>query len=235
MSKRFATHYFACSYDAGKWLFGRNIDKNQHFKIIYNAIDTKKFHFDAKSRIEIRKKLNISDETIIIGNIGRLDHQKNQKFLLKILSEIKKMTHGQRYEIVIVGNGQLKNKLEKYTFNNKLDDYVNFVGVQQEPEKYYSAFDLFVFPSKFEGLGIALIESQVAGLRTLASTNVPYETNISEIIEYIDGFKTRDWVKKILESIPEKNRVDFKINTPKYDINDSSEFLENIYKGLFDE
>lgn len=86
------THKFACSQQAGKWLFGsKGIKPPQKFKVIPNSIDIEKFTFDIEKRQKIRKELAINENQLAIINVARLTSQKNHIYLIHIFNEILKI------------------------------------------------------------------------------------------------------------------------------------------------
>lgn len=176
---RYATDYWACSSDAALWFYDKTNLKRA--VIIHNAIDVEKMKFDAKKRIALRN-LYGWNEKIVIGNIGRLHFQKNQTFLIEIFEQYHRKNSDSI--LVLVGAGEdeqmLKNKVEEL----KLSQEVYFVGVQKDIQAWLSCFDLFLFPSKFEGLSIAALEAQANGVPVLASQKV-----IPEAVKMNDNFK----------------------------------------------
>ena len=79
-TKKYATEYFGCSKEAGIWLFGKKVANQNNFCVIPNAIDYDKFKANIAVRDETRKSLNIKDDEIVIGHVGRFTHQKNMCF-----------------------------------------------------------------------------------------------------------------------------------------------------------
>lgn len=166
---------WACSDIAGKWMFGEDSD----FEVIKNGIYPEKFAFREDWRKEIRDSLGIADSDFLIGNVGRIDFSKNQEFLIDVLAAAKKLVPS--VKLIIVGLAQqqklfqkLKDKIEEYG----LGDSIVLTGPRNDVEKFYSAFDLFAFPSIFEGLGIVGIEAQTAGLPCLFSDTLTKELDI---------------------------------------------------------
>ena len=111
--------------------------------------------------------------------------------------------------------------------DKKLENHVIFVGSVNDTYRYYNAFDLFVFPSIYEGLGMSLIEAQANGLACFASSNVPLESKITENVQYLNLTNFDDWVKKILNANKVRNSVD--LNNSKYNIKTVVNKLKNIY------
>lgn len=217
-----ATNYFACSLIASKFLFGKSY-KDAIF--IKNGVETSKFIYSDISRKRIRQKYSIDDNTFVIGNIGRFAEQKNQLFLLDIFSEFHKINNNSC--LMLIGEGALKDKLEKKVKKLNLDNYVIFVGTTDDTPSYYSAFDCFVLPSKSEGLGIVLIEAQISGLICLTSKDcVPNEAKITDLLQFISLKKSAfDWASQIKKNI---NRTDVKI-TNSYDMQAQANDLLQFY------
>ena len=89
-SKKYANVYFACSELAGRYLFGNKAFDEGKVVIFNNAINLDKFKYNEEKRKEIREKLNIKDDTFVVGHIGRFVAQKNHTFLIDIFNEIHK-------------------------------------------------------------------------------------------------------------------------------------------------
>ncbi|MBP3760865.1 MAG: glycosyltransferase, partial [Ruminococcus sp.] len=126
-SKTFATHYFACSDYAGKWLYGRNIIKSKKYHVIPNAIDTEKYRFNPEIRDEVRCSLGIEDK-FVIGHIGRFVYQKNHDFLIDIFNEVHKQNHNA--VLLLIGEGILLDDVKSKVHRPGLDNAVMFLGVR---------------------------------------------------------------------------------------------------------
>ena len=220
-----ATNLFACSKEAADWLFKR--DSNKAI-IISNGIDIERFSFEKSSRLEIRKLYGIDEKCVVLGNVGRLIKQKNQIFLLKIFYYYHKINSSSK--LFIVGEGNLKvkilNKIRKLGLNN----YVIIINPTEQIEKYYNAFDFFIFPSLFEGLGMVLVEAQISGLKCFASNHViPKSTKITDNINYIDLKQNpKEWAEMIPRS-NEYNRINVTIKNDSYDIRKITEKIQKFY------
>lgn len=198
-----ATNLIACSESAGKTRF-----KERKFKVLKNVIDVNRFQYSQSSREKIRKSLKIEDK-IVIGVVGRFSCQKNPYFLVKCFAELRKIEP--KAFLLWVGDGELKNNVEKKLYDMGLERDVQFVGRKPNVQEWYSAMDLFFLPSVFEGMGIVFLEAQCTGLPCVGSSNVPIETEITELMHRI-SLKDNEkiWaiqMKKILdESINRKTR-----------------------------
>lgn len=224
---KYATDHFACSQAAGKWLFG-----DASFKIIRNAIDMQSYAFNSEKRKSIRKKYGVLDDTILLGHVGRFDTQKNHEFLINMFAALTKKNA--TYKLMCVGDGWLRKDIEKAIQENNLADKVILLGQQENAKHFYNAFDLYVFPSLFEGLGFVLIEAQANGLTCVNSDAVPRETNLSgsDKMFYLP-LESKKWVDKILDlGRPERYNGAQCVIEHGYDINCEAEKLENTYISM---
>ena len=229
---RYATDFWACSNDAAKWFFKG--DTLKKVKIIKNAIDTSKFKFDDQKRNYLRKQLNIKDSEFVIGNVGRLQYQKNQRFIINIFK--KYLSINPQSKLILVGQGEDNASLKAQVKSMGLDTKVIFAGVQNNINEWLDVFDFFIFPSHFEGLGIAMLEAQANGLPVLASASViPEEVKINSNFEFLSlDLQPEDWAQKIYSM--NKNRVQYsKIQNnfmdAGYDIREASKRLKRIFDG----
>lgn len=173
---RYATDLLACSKDAAKFLFSKNELCQCDFRFIPNGIDTKRFCFNPEIRAKVRSELGV-ESAFVIGNIGRLCYQKNQSFLLDVLS--KALKQNSNIVLILVGKGEDKVALAKRAKDLGISEKVIFCGATNHPEHLLWAMDAFAFPSLFEGFGIVAIEALAAGLPVVCSENVPREAHIS--------------------------------------------------------
>ncbi|MDD6461231.1 MAG: glycosyltransferase [Bifidobacteriaceae bacterium] len=174
--RHIATTFWSCSDKASVWFFGDDFASLPSYRCIPNAIDTERFAFDPSARERIRKRLGLSEQTILVGNVGRFVPQKNQSQLLDIFAHMRQRNH--RYSLVLIGQGILADELRKKVEALDLSSSVVFLGTVREVEFYYDAMDLFLFPSLFEGLPVAPIEAQCAGLPIVFSDRCPANANI---------------------------------------------------------
>lgn len=230
-SKIYATHYFACGELAGRYLFGnKTFDKGQ-VTIINNAINLDKFRFNEEIRNEIRKELNISNDTFVIGHIGRFMPQKNHKFLIEIFNEFLKKNNNSK--LLLIGDGELLDDCKKQVKTLKIDNNVIFYGTTNETYKFYNAMDCFVLPSLYEGLPIVGIEAQTNGLNCFVSNSITQELKISNYLYYLpNNYSQSEWAMAIYRCFNKKvDRLDLskKCFDSKFDILSESKKLLNIY------
>lgn len=191
-----STANIACSRAAGEYLFGRRA-----FKVINNGIDTERFRFSSEKRRRIRTELGISDETVLVGSIGRIADQKNPIFQIDVFAEYKKLVKASRY--LMVGKGDMVDEvlLRMEELGLRVDDVIIREPVK-DPSPYYCALDAFLMPSFFEGLGIAKVEAQCSGLPVLASHSLPREADITNLVNTCDLKESAEcWAKKLMKLI----------------------------------
>lgn len=224
--KKFNYEKFACSEKAGKWMY-----KNKEYEIINNGIDLQRFKFNEQKRNMIRKKLNISEDDILIGHVGRFCQQKNHKFLIEVFNEYQK--NKDNVKLLLIGEGELKENIINQIIELGLNDKVIILDNKKNIEDYYSAMDLFLFPSLFEGLGMVLVEAQINGLQCLVSDFVPEEVNITDKIVFLSINNGIDqWLKALLKcNFTRYNEIN-KIKNKGYDIKETARRVEEKYLSL---
>lgn len=227
LGKKLATAYVACTTAAGDFLF-----KKEKFSILNNAIDITRFKFNKKTRERVRKKLGINDE-IILGHLGRMEPEKNHEFILNLFSYITKSEHN--IKLLLVGSGSLKNDIKDKILKLNIGDKVIIIDDVSNPEDYYQAMDVFIFPSHYEGLGIVAIEAQTSGLPIICNKNLPKDIDITKNIVRLsldDSYET--WTKAIKKA-SKKQRKDCSeiVEKSKFNILKETENLEKYYKELY--
>lgn len=191
-----ATDLWACSQDAAEFLFSKRELEQKGYTFIPNGIDTQRFRFDPAVRKRVRAELGL-DGKLVIGNIGRLCDQKNQDFLLDVFAEVLRRRPESR--LLLVGEGENKPRLERKAQELEVAEKVIFYGVSDHVERLLWAMDVFAFPSRFEGLGIAVIEAQAAGLPVVCSEYVPPEANASYFFQSISlSAGAKRWAEVLL-------------------------------------
>lgn len=236
-SKVYATNYFCCTEHAGRWLFGNKKYENGEIYILNNAINLEKFIYNEKIRENKRAELKIDKDTIVLGHIGRFVEQKNHKFLINIFNEVHKKNINTK--LILVGQGPLKKEIEQQIKQLNIEDYVLMLGQRADVNEIYQAFDIFLFPSLYEGLGMVAIEAQAAGNLCIVSTEIPKVAKVTKKMEFLDlSSPNQRWVDCILsaiDNIGEKSdiSIDEFVNAG-YDIKQESIKLEKQYLKLYD-
>lgn len=219
---------FACSYIAAESKYTYRFIKSSKFSIINNAVDVGKFIFNPIIREEVRKSNNISNE-FIIGTVGRMEEQKNQKFLLKVFDEYQKINSNSK--LMIIGDGVLRSEIENMADKIGIRNKIIFIGKTKYVEKYYQAMDVFVLTSIYEGFGFVNIEAQLSGLSCLVSDVVPKEVDISGKIRFLSlKSSAAEWASEVQSVYTEcKDSIRRSVTTVEYDIICQVKKLENYY------
>ena len=227
-----ATNYLACSKEAAIWKFPKKIIKENKYEIIKNGIELDKFKFSEDIRKSYRNKLNINNKFVIV-HVGRFTNQKNHEFLIKIFSELVKQNDN--FKLLLVGDGPNKKEIIEKVKELKIDKFVSFLGIRNDVNNILQASDIFVFPSRFEGLGIVAIESQATGLPILCSENIPEEANKTNLFYRLNlNDDVSKWVDKIIEikdrnSKSKRDEYAQQLKEVGYDAKNSAKKLEEIY------
>ena len=232
-SKEFATDYMCCSELAGRWLFGNKEYDKGNVYLLNNAIDLDKFKYDEKIRSEKRKKLNISDDTLVIGHVGRFVEQKNHRFLIDIFNEIHKQNSNSI--LLLAGQGPLMEEINSKVESLGLEKFVIFLGQIDDADKLYQAIDIFVLSSLYEGLPVVGVEAQATGLLCELSSNMTKETKILDTTRFISLDKSaKEWASIILDDYSKFKRYDTTADITKSNFNIKKETikLENKYYKL---
>lgn len=218
-----STDKFACSDAAGKWMFGHS-----KFIVIPNAININDYIYNEKSRNKIRKQYHINSKEIVIGNVGVFRTEKNQIWMINMFKKL--IEYDKNYKLMICGDGDLRAEIQKTIKQLSLSDNVILTG-NVDTSEYYSAFDIFLLPSIYEGLGIVLIEAQVSGLPCIVSNQIQNEAIISKSVSKLD-FNYNKWINTIKKTNYIQDRVNIDdVKYEKYDILKLCLYLENnVYK-----
>lgn len=227
LCKYYASDLFACSDDAGRWMWGKKTYKNNKIFIMKNGIDTSKFVFNENARNLLRNKFGINDNTFVIGCVARFSYQKNHEFLINVFNEVLKLCSNSK--LILIGSGELENDIQSQIVKLNIGNEVICTGVVSNTYDYYNIFDLFLLPSRYEGLGVVLIEAQVNGLHCITTTTTPKAANIDNNVEFWDlNLDAKSWAKKISQLT--KKRKNISSNVFLYDINNCVNALAQFYK-----
>lgn len=228
LTNRLATHYFACSEVAGRFMF-----PSREFSIFNNAIDLSRFIFDRPARDALRERLGIRSSAIVIGHTGRFTFQKNQDWIIRVFAQFLKIHSDSN--LLLVGAGPLENEMRRLSIQLEVSDRVIFAGSQNNVQTYLSAMDLFCLPSHYEGFGISLIEAQANGLPSLVSDIVTNEVCLTEAISrYSLKAAASEWACKLL-ALHKNGRYNStdqirKLREAGYDIRTQSNRLIELYE-----
>ena len=232
LAKKYATHYFACTEHAGRWMFkDKEVNKGNVY-ILNNAIDLDKYKYSKKTRDKKREELGIKENAFVIGHIGRFMPVKNHQFILDVFNEIHK--ENKNAILLLAGKGPLLEEMKGKVKELKLTRYVKFLGQRNDVNELYQAFDAFIFPSLYEGLGMVAIEAQVSGLPCVVSTEVPSIVKVTDCLEFLELEDTvNTWKNVLLDKTNEKRKSHIEeVRKAGYDIKEEVTKLEKKYREL---
>lgn len=228
LSRKYLTHHFACEEESAKWLFGNH--PNKPILLMKNAIDIKRFAYDESIATKHKKNAGLSDKWVI-GHIGRFVQQKNHSFLIDVFYEVCKLDD--KCVLVLVGDGPLRIDIEKKVKKMHLDNRVYFAGIRDDIPNYIQLFDLFLFPSIYEGLGVVVLEAQAAGLNCIVSDNVPQAVKIvSNSVQFVSLKKSSvDWANIVIKAKSYERDISKRMELldSSYDIMKNVLWLESFY------
>lgn len=219
----------ADSQPAGKWMFGHS-----KFRVMADGFDTLSKKYSKINRDNLREKLKILPNEILIGHIGRFAPEKNHSFIVDIFEEYLKVYPNSK--LLLLGKGNLKESIILKCKEKGLFDKCIFIESVDNLDHYYSAMDIFLFPSICEGFGMVAAEAQAASLPVLASTNVPLETKQTDIFLFEElSSPISKWVEDIcmiLNNRKSRENIDLSNIYQNCDIRNISCELQKIYNKL---
>lgn len=224
---RLGTDFLACSEPAAEWMFDKKTLKSNHFKLLHNGIAPHSYKFSEVIRNEKRSSLTITNE-IILGHVGALKKVKNQERLLDILNDI----NNPQYKLLLIGDGEDRQKLENKAKSLGIIDQVIFLGSRTDVAELLQAIDVFVFPSLFEGIPMALIEAQAVGLPIVASDRINKDIQINDNITFCPLEESNKyWIDAIYKSELSHMKLagNNNVQSSYYNIQNSSESLKKVY------
>jgi glycosyltransferase EpsF len=228
-----ATDFCACSMDAARFLFGDNMTSTNKVQLLKNGIDINEFTQPEDSNYSVKQELNIAPETRIIGHIGRFSESKNHSFFLRILNKM--LQEGKDVAAVLVGDGPLKHEIEEEPKRLRIYNHIRFLGVRKDIPRLMRAFDVFLFPSLFEGFGIVTLEAQASGTPCIASDTIPKATDLGlGLMSFISlddklGIWTKEIDKSLLIERPDDKQIKSHFLRSGYDIKQNIEEWMALY------
>lgn len=229
-----ATDFFACSGEAARFLFGEEIYASRRYTVLNNAVAAADFSYDENAREKMRAELDLR-ERFTIGHIGRFTHAKNQGFLIDIFSELCRMRPDS--VLLLIGAGEDEEKIRRKVRRLRLEPNVKFLGVRGDVPVLLQAMDVFVLPSRYEGLPVVCVEAQAAGLPVVASECVPEAARITGLLRRFSlSQPPRRWAETILQSkqnVRCGHEPEFKC--AGFDVADEAAWLQEYYLRKWEE
>lgn len=229
---RQATEKYACSRAAAGFMFPEAARRGE-VSVIHNGLEVNRFAYDEAARRETRALLGVQ-EGHVVGHVGMFNAQKNQAFLVKAFAKVARADP--RAVLVLVGEGENQANVKALVDRLDLSDKVILTGLCRDIERYYQAFDVFAFPSVWEGFGMVMVEAQISGLPCIASTRVSTETDITGNVQYLDISEASldAWASAILDAFRYEGRENRVMDAVAagYDIDTVAEDLTGRYQRM---
>jgi len=190
-----STSIVACGRDAGEFLFGKRFSK--YGNVVPNAIDVASYQSASPDSVEaLSKALKIELDMIVIGQVGTFKRVKNHPHTLMVAKKL--LDLGVKFRVVLAGDGELRSALQSYVTEYGLNGYVDFLGLRSDIPVVLRLLDILVMPSLYEGLPVALVEAQAAGIPCLVSSRVTPEADLGTgLIEYLNLNDLDLWIDRI--------------------------------------
>ena len=229
----FADYFLGCGVAAGRFVFGDHIDAKPNFSVACNAVDAGRFHPDAAARAATRAAWGITDTDRLAGFVGRLNHQKNPLFLMEVFAAM--AAQDPHWKLLLVGTGEMEPEMRAAAAQRGLTDRVIFAGVQSDVPAFMNAFDLFLLPSNFEGSPVTLVEAQGCGVPCLASTNVPDDGSVTDLVHFLPlAAPLTDWAAKAEAIAAHGDHDDHwaALSAAGYELKTAARRMEQLYDKL---
>lgn len=218
----------ACSKHAGEWIYGKG-----KFEVLYNGINVNAFKFSDDIRNNLREKYNL-DKKYVIGHVGLFNEQKNHSKLFSVFSEIIK-NKPDAMLLCVSGDKEIPEEINLMIRSLQIERNVRIICECENVREMLCAMDVFVFPSKWEGLGIAIIEAEASGLPCVISDRVPLDVDLTNYIKRISLEESDSiWAKEIMDQKVMNKEERLELNKivlqTKYNIENCKEQLLDVYK-----
>lgn len=218
---------------AAEFTFGKVEVEAGKVKFIHNGVDLHVYKYDEDNRRKIRREFGIADEQLVVGHIGRLNQQKNHKFLIEVFDEVLKQQPNAL--LMLVGDGEKKSEIKEQINALGIEESVIFTGIRSDVPSLLSAMDVFVFPSFYEGMPNTVIEAQATGLPCVIADTITEEAGVTDCLHFMSLTDSAEvWADKVL-SLFYKDKVDRNFYSDKmknagYDIGScEKQFVELVF------
>lgn len=217
----------ACSELAARWMYGNSAVNKGRIQVFRNGVDIEKFSFSEEYREEIKREFNVENKKVI-GHVGRFMTQKNHFFLIDIFEKYSSVDD--ETVLMLVGDGELRNSVEEYVSAKGLSEKVIFTGIRNDVYKIFSAFDVFVLPSLYEGLPVVGMEACASGLPLLLADTITRECAITDAVEFLPINDPEIWAERIRYSFEwDRNHISSEMVGGPFDIRNCVKDLEKYY------
>lgn len=237
---KYADYYWGCSNEANASLFYERLLTKNKAAVINNAIDTKAFQMVSDEAVEkLRKSYNITENTLVVGNVGRIVSHKNVLFIIEVLNELQK----KGLDVIFVFAGRadqpdylqrIFQKAEEY----KVTERIRYLDVRDDVPVVMHSFDVFMGPALKEGFGLVAVEAQAAGLPCYLYKGFPKTVDMNlDLVTFFDSFSVSEWADAIFYDISQnkkiaKEEIGEKIMSKGFDIETNTRQIEELYSKI---
>ena len=166
--RRVAQKRVACSANAAKWLYGTTDDVT----IVPNPVDLDACAYSEETRLRVRGEMGLNDK-FVVGSVTAMKGVKNPCFTIDVFAEFRR--RNQDAVLLMAGDGELADRVAAYAQDRLPEGSYWLLGRRDDVPELLQAFDVFVLTSYREGLPVAVLEAQAAGLPCLVSSCVSGE------------------------------------------------------------
>ncbi len=225
-------YMFACSDLAARAVFGDGQYEAGKVVFVPNAVDTKDFAPNEHMRAEIRKEYGLED-SFVIGHVGRFHYAKNHEFILDIFTEVLKQN--KQVKLFLLGDGPHRQEIEEKATELRIKEKVIFAGNQNPVAPYYQAMDVFLFPSRFEGMPGTVVEAQAAGLPCLIADTITTQVKVTELVAFLSlAQDAKLWAEQLSRMMTERkaqknSETEIDFSKTNYDVNYQVKQYEQFY------
>jgi glycosyltransferase EpsF len=235
---KFANYYWGCSKEANLSLFHKELLTEDKSAIINNAVDVKSFQNVPDDEVlKLRNTYGLDENTLVLGNIGRIVSHKNVLFVIDVLNELNKK--GLDFKFVFAGRAEQQNYLDNIFEKAKefnLTDKIKYLDVRDDVPVVVNSFDVFIAPALKEGFGLVAVEAQAAGLPCFLYKGFPKTVDMElGLVTFFDSFDAEKWANTILKNKQKNNDQKQIFNTIAsrgFDINSNTKQIESLYKEM---
>lgn len=224
-----ANRYFGCSEESAKFLFQGVQRSAENSMILNNAIDLEQFRFSADERQRMRSKLNISEESLVLGHIGRFVKQKNHERLLNIFKAV--LLQKPNCLLLMAGDGEEVERIKQIASDMGISEKICFLGVRDDIPSLLQAMDCFVLPSLYEGFPVVGVEAQTAGLPCVFSDEIRKDVKLTDKVSFVPlSSDDKQWANTII-SVSQLKRNDniLLMKQEGFEITEVAKALQKFY------
>lgn len=235
---RYATDFWSCSDGKAIELFPRRTLREHQYRVIKNAINLNAFSdFSSEQIHRFRKNIGVSDDTLFLGNSGRINPAKNLLMAVEVIRQLKRRNLQVKFAFMGRIDDQeyfkcIQNKIVEY----HLQDEIVYLGDRDDIPLVMNALDLFLAPSIREGFGMVVIEAQAAGLPCVVSSGHPKDVNMGlGLVHFMDDYNPESWADMVIERKAEKlvdlNKIRTAFVSNGFDAAENSKKIVDLYRS----